>query len=226
MDSRNCQNCIYLHGPTSTCRANPPTIIQHALHAPPHAATSAFPVVEPDWGCGRWRSTVAAKGTQPKLSDEEIRSILAKLSEPAPNTPPMALKRSEMIRELIDRGMTYTPAVKRLGTLVKRGVIQMGPNPWPRAYPTPGVYYWVPPEEAGIGVLEALRRETELGNDIGVRELHRRHGDALAVSLATLQRRLEELLAEGKAFRNKDGQWSVVKPQADVAANGDTIEVD
>lgn len=218
MDSKTCQNCRHRHAPTSTCRINPPTVIQ----ADP--ASSAFPVVEPAWGCGRWRSTEFERGTPPKLSDEEIRDHVAKFTCPTDGTPPYALKRSELVNDLKEKGMTATPAIRRIATLVKRGVLQMGPNPFPRPYPTPGVYYWVADEKTPaapkpVEVIDALRK---MEKPMGVRELYRAIVQDVNVSLATLQRRLEALEMAGKAARDAESRWYAVKSDRETLA----VEVD
>lgn len=219
MDSKTCQNCRHRHAETSTCRINPPTVLQNTP-----AGFAAFPMVRPDWGCGRWRSTEFERGTPPKLSDEEIRAHVAKFTCPTDGTPPYALKRSELVSDLKGMGMTTTPAIRRIGTLVKRGILQMGPNPFPRPYPTPGVYYWVADENTPaapkeVEVIDVLR---EMKRPMGVRELHRSCVTKVNVSLATLQRRLEALETAGDAARDEESRWYAIKSERDALA----VEVD
>lgn len=219
MDSKTCANCRFRHAETSTCRINPPTVLQGNP-----TGLAAFPTIRSEWGCGRWRSTEFERGTPPKLSDEEIRAHVAKFTCPPDGGPRYALKRSELVNDLKAMGMTATPAIRRIGTLVKRGVLQMGPNPFPRPYPTPGVYYWVadentPPPVKEVEVIDVLR---QMDRPMGVRELHRACVHKVNVSLATLQRRLEALERSGDAARDADSRWFAVKSDRETLA----VEVD
>ena len=73
------------------------------------AGFAAFPMIRPEWGCGRWRSTEFERGTPPKLSDEEIRAHVAKFTCPTDGNPPYALKRSELVKDLKEKVFPSRP---------------------------------------------------------------------------------------------------------------------
>ena len=218
MDSNTCKNCRYSfrkEGSKLECHCKPPTpLLQHG------AIIGAFPAVEPDWTCGSFRVSGFEKGTRPKLSDEEIRAMVAVYSLPGKDDnggdlPPVAFKRSEVVDLLEEKGMTRTPAIKRIETLVKRGILKMGPNPFPRKYPTPGTYYWVEAEpgeavSADVSDAQIVGRLRATG-EVGVREFQRVSG--LGISLTTLQRRLAALAEAGAVTRTEAG-WKVAQEVA------------
>lgn len=169
-------------------------------------------------------------GNKPKLSDKQIYDILGLTTLPMEGDyPPIAQSRPELVANLMERGMTRTPAIKRIEGLVRKGIIKMGPDPFGTRHDKVSPVYWVEPiADAAPAdtkyvdpVLSALAAQLE---PVGVRELMRRCGDRFGFSLATLQRRLEALGSAGLAARDAEGRWSAVK--AGAATTSETIEIE
>lgn len=133
--------------------------------------------------------------------------------------------------------MSRTPALKRIDTMVRRGIFQMGENPWPRIYPTPGIYVWMddtslPTENAlpesseatDSGMLDAIRKHAPVpAMAMSLRALHRAIEPAIPMSLTTASRRMAKLVASGDVVSTDSGYYA---PTESASTAATSIDVD
>lgn len=223
MTTRSCSNCrAFSHG---RCHSGPPIILSGGGTGHPEVAPT-------DW-CLKFAPTALAQGHQTKVTDERVMNIVRQYTDPSFDpegkpVPPMAWKRSDLVGELIDAGLTRTPALKRIDKLVRHGLLNQGDNPWPRPYPTPGIYIWPTGEIAMVKpdhpakVQSTDRIEEFLGHirrmaaiedcALSLREITREIEITMDISLATASRWMNRLIAEGRAHKCEGGYYAPVAP--------------
>ncbi len=167
-----------------------------------------------DW-CARFRPAVGSVGQKPKVSDEALIKLVAGHQEPfqspARDRPiRVAKKRADLVTDLIEMGMSRTPALKRIEGMVRRGMFKQGDCPWPENYnyAPAGIHIWIPDGGAGTAgepdnerLLEKITEAT-LAGPLPLRGICRLLG---SISLTTLHRRVAELVAAGRIVRTGAG---------------------
>lgn len=200
--NRRCSACR--HWINSQCRRTQPTANAEGK--------AQWPITAADDWCGSFTPSVQAVGHQPKVSDEYILKALGECTtDPIPGTPPSAVLRSMFVNQLIEAGMTRTPALKRLTKLIRLGLVGEGPNPF---YPeAKGIHLWkiqapeaAQPEDRQAKFLTHLRVVAPFGQPQSMRQLVRTCG--LGISVPTGARWLNRLIADGLAINTGSGYSS------------------
>jgi len=202
--SKSCPKCR--HFSEGFCHLNPP----------PHAAVSAE-----DW-CGKFSLMGLTRGSPSKISDE---TVIAKVVEnwtplvahDGKMLPPVATRRTDLISDLMELGVSQTPILKRITKLVAQGRLMMGNDPDGKR---DGIFVW-PAEEASGEEEKRAGRPVVLGRDelcgmiaelapgreaaVSLRAVHRAIGGR--VSLGALHGAVKELVAAGRVVQDDAGVY-------------------
>lgn len=210
-----CQLCRHFRPTSDTlgeCRGGFPT----ALADRPRGV---WPVVANTDDCGRFLPITGKRGVEPKVSDRTVFEMLWERVEPKVNPDgsmllPMARRRSLLIADLKQMGMTETPALRKILRMVREGKIKQGDNPWPTPGDEKGIYVWVDPKCNGkMGETALLDEIRVIAPDASkarsLRGLHRELVKAgMSISLTTLSRRLTTLQEEGTVVQTEAGYYA------------------
>lgn len=230
-ETRSCEECRYFVAtttpignafqPVGQCRRHPP-MPDFRSEAD---GTSMWPqVAGSDW-CGQFMSTLKKFGPKKKVPDSAIIESVWDRQKPllGPDGTPLrkeATLRSTLVRELRDRGLTETPALKRIQKLVQQGVLLQGDNPWRQEGDSPGIYVWLNERHNAAQVSRVFLEELRLivpsaKKALSMRAIHRELAKTKAVSLGTVSKRMGALVAAGLVLETPDGYY--VSPVATTA---------
>ena len=183
--------------------------------------------------CGRFWVATGKRGAAPAVSDAQVIEMVWDKAKPmvGPNgqlCAPEATKRSWLIAQLRELGMTDTPALRKIQRLVRDGVFRQGPNPWPQPNDPPGIYIWMEREYKGHQDEEFLEQVRALAPDEpsakSMRAIWRSLTSSRPVSLATVSRRLNALAAAGRVVVCPEGYYAPMPESGTPRAGGTTGE--
>lgn len=210
---KSCPKCRHFFA--GNCRLNPP----------PYIAVS-----EDDW-CGRFALVGAARGTPSKITDETVIGYVKAswMDTVHPESGRIALgsacRRASLIRELMEHGVSYTPALKRIEKLVSLGRLMSGNDP---AGKQDGICVWPAEEDVEIKEPQRAGRPVAIGQDalagmiselapskesaVSLRAVHR----ALEgrISLGALHAAVKELAASGRVVQDAAGVYSAMEVES------------
>ena len=99
------------------------------LNPPPYAVVGSE-----DW-CGKFSLVGEARGSVSKITDQQVLNYVESAWRPSRHpidgreVPGEAYQRSMLIRDLMEHGVSHTPALKRIEKLVSRGLLMSGNDP-------------------------------------------------------------------------------------------------
>jgi hypothetical protein len=223
--TKACVHCRHWLADVGQCRALPPTA---------DAAGTHWPVTAPNDWCGKFNPESGGTRPPPKISDDTLVTMVAE-NEGTITMPDgrkvgaHATKRTELLKDMIELGMSRTPALKRIETLVARGKLEMGTTPpWTWANMEPGIYVWTAqgkkaamPESAeepeGIQLLALVRSlASSPETAMSLRALHREIQQALPMSLATASRKMAPLVEAGDVVKCATGYYAPMPAEAEI----------
>lgn len=228
--SRTCAACRHFFdavneskSPGGQCRRFPPD----------GGLAAAWPTVFRDAWCGEFAAAITQAGAAPKVPDEEIVEIVRAATAPLESTggetkahPEEAMGRSSLITTLtMDCGISSTAAYRRIQTLVKRGLLEMGDDP-PITKETGAraPFLWLArggiPQPAAAGRPAICTEADFLGVIAGcgalspdsarsMRSLHKAAAETLPMSVTTAHRLLQKLVAAGSVLACEGGYYAV-----------------
>lgn len=218
MNTKTCAACG--HWVESECRAQPPISSEGGRGVWPVTAAT-------DW-CGRFAPRERKRGHAAKITDQQvIDAVKVYDTTTGPDgkaVDRMAVKRSDLIFFLMELGITQTPALRRIEKLVRYGILESGNNPWPRTYPTPGIYVWLaavpaevvpsgkPAQAPAAAKAEFIRLVRQMASTpetaMSLRSIVREIDHTLPISVATASRWMTALIADGLAAKNEAGYYA------------------
>lgn len=212
MTTRNCSSCS--NWVDSFCRASGPT--------PLPDGSSVWPRTLPtDW-CFRFKFAVKKVGYDRKFTDEQVVEMVRVYDSPmikddGEELPPQAVKRTDLVWTIKnDFGVSSTPALARIEKLVRRGILKMGPNPYPTENPAPGIYVWLgdstpttsEPRKPKAEFLDLLRGiAPDSSSPLSVRAIRDQINPILPLSSTSVHRKLQTLVSAGHVIFGPEGYY-------------------
>ncbi len=186
-------------------------------------------------GCARFNPFSASAGRMPKIRNEVILNTIFQENRPhmlesGLNTAPFP--RAELINRMIAAGMSATPALSRLKTMQRRGLIEMGNliSKFDKSR-RPVLSVWPVPVDAPVDtgkesddivwlrMIESLAPES---SPRSLRYLWRETSERTRESLTTAARRLRNLMAAGYVAGTEGAYWvKSVPPKSETAPTKD-----
>lgn len=173
-----------------------------------------------DW-CYRFKPKVRAEGYDRKFTDDQVIECVKQYDREIllPNgttLPRSAIRRTQLIAALkIEFGVTYTPALRRIEKLVRRGTLVQGDNPWPKEGEAAGLYVWMgdakiePKADTSQQLIELLRQVAPSEDAaLSVRGVTKAVAPVLQLSSTAIHRRLLALVATGQAIKCEGGYYA------------------
>jgi hypothetical protein len=221
--SRACSSCRHWLPASGECRASFPQVVGDATR---------WPVTKPDDFCGRFNPAVGNAGTAPKVSDEALIKMVRDWCEPfttqdGESVRNWAMKRTILVNSLMEMGMSRTPALKRIETMVRRGIFRSGDYPFPERCkaPQPGLHIWIDesqPEEKSeekpdvdnfLPIVRSIAFNEE--NAMSMRAIHREIEKVTPMSIATVSRKMAPLVGSGEIVKCEAGYYAPMAIEAD-----------
>lgn len=226
IQTRACENCRHWvsgDGKIGGCRAFPPQLVAGSERG-------AWPVTGAAEWCSKFNPAVGSVGSVSKVSDEFIIGIVRYNSTTQKGAGvngadllPVATRRSDLVADIMEMGLSRTPALKRIEKLVRNGTFQQGESPWPRKGAAPGIHVWMDldenapkadekPKTDDEGQFLALVRSVAFSAEtaMSLRAIHREVEPHCAMSIATASRRMTPLVASGLVVKCDAGYYAPV----------------
>ncbi len=224
MQPRTCSNCAFWTN--ETCRVGWPTAFLDG--------TTGWPKTTPtDW-CHHFKSAQTADGTPRKFSDDNVLGLLREFDLPEEGKR-VAVQRKFVVDQICEKyGVSSNPVMKRLEKLERMGLIGIGPDPWPENQDShsSGIHLWLETPEEKTTETEGSRGNGRpmvvtadsilaivltiaptMARPASMRAIHRAVAATTKVSLPTIGRRLDELMAAGKVLAVEGGYCAAPQPE-------------